>query len=176
VVITHRVRDGQHAAYEEWLAGIGRACRTYPGHLDWQIFRPLVGLSTSYTVVIRFDQAAHLKQWMESVDRAEWIARAAPMLAQDDDYSIHSGLDFWFLPQGAKVKIPVRWKQFLITWSAIFPLGLAVPLIVIPIMRRLGLADVRPLTTFVTTGIIVALMVYVVMPRYTRLVRRWLSQ
>jgi antibiotic biosynthesis monooxygenase (ABM) superfamily enzyme len=98
------------------------------------------------------------------------------MLAQDDDYSIHSGLDFWFLPQGAKVKIPVRWKQFLITWSAIFPLGLAVPLIVVPIMRRLGLADVRPLTTFVTTGIVVAMMVYVVMPRYTRLVRRWLFE
>jgi len=29
-------------------------------------------------------------------------------------------------------------------------------------------------TTFVVTGTIVVLMVYVIMPRYTRLVKRWL--
>ena len=174
VVITHRVRENRHADYETWLNDIGRACRGYPGNLDWQIIRPVPGLTTAYTVVIRFDTKEHLQTWMRSVDRKHLIERATQFLAQDDEYSIHSGLDFWFTPQGTKVKVPVRWKQFLITWSAIYPLGLLVPLGVLPVMRAAGIADLRLVTTLVTTGIIVALMVYVVMPRYTKWVRRWL--
>ncbi len=38
---------------------------------------------------------------------------------------MRSGLDFWFTPEGAKAKLPTKWKQFLVTWSAIFPLVLA---------------------------------------------------
>ena len=174
VVITHRVRENRNADYEAWLNDIGRACRGYPGNLDWQIIRPVVGLTTSYTVVIRFDTKDHLQNWMRSVDRKHLIERAAQFLAQDDNYSIHSGLDFWFTPQSTKVKVPVRWKQFLVTWSAIYPLGLFVPLGLAPMMQVLGIAEIRPLTAFITTGIIVALMVYVVMPRYTTWVRRWL--
>ena len=41
VVITHRVREGQHERYEEWLNEIGPLCRLSPGHLHWQIIHPL---------------------------------------------------------------------------------------------------------------------------------------
>ena len=55
VVITHRVRAGREADYDHWLNEIGPLCQTSPGHLDWQIIRPIAGLTTTYTVVIRFD-------------------------------------------------------------------------------------------------------------------------
>jgi antibiotic biosynthesis monooxygenase (ABM) superfamily enzyme len=60
------------------------------------------------------------------------------------------------------------------TWSAIYPLVLGVPLALTPVVGRLGLPDTLPLHTLVNTGIVVFLMVYVVMPRYTRLMQRWL--
>jgi antibiotic biosynthesis monooxygenase (ABM) superfamily enzyme len=66
VVITHRVRDGQHAGYESWLKEIAPLCRASVGHLDWHIIRPISGLSDTYTVIIRFDTRAHLQDWMES--------------------------------------------------------------------------------------------------------------
>ncbi len=75
---------------------------------------------------------------------------------------------------GAKAKVPVRWKQFLLTWSAIFPLALGVPFAVVPVLRWAGIPASLPLTTLVVTAAVVFLMVYVVMPRYTRLVQRWL--
>gem|GEM_PF-3831693 len=34
VVITHRIRAEQNAAYEAWLDEIGRVCRSFPGHLN----------------------------------------------------------------------------------------------------------------------------------------------
>jgi antibiotic biosynthesis monooxygenase (ABM) superfamily enzyme len=168
------VREGRHADYEAWLAEIAPKCRAAPGHLDWHIVRPVPGLSETYTIIIRFDSTAHLRQWMESPLRARFIAQVRPLLLTGDDFFVHSGLDFWFTPGGAKAQVPVRWKQYLVTWSAIYPLVLAVSLAVTPLLRELGVPDERPLTTLIVTGVVALLMVYVVMPRYTRLVKRWL--
>ena len=41
-------------------------------------------------------------------------------------------------------------------------------------MQRFGLPDNRYLRTLIVTCIVVLLMVYVVMPRYTKAVHRWL--
>jgi antibiotic biosynthesis monooxygenase (ABM) superfamily enzyme len=174
VVITHRVRDDRHADYERWLDEIAPLCKASPGHLDWHIVRPIAGLSDTYTVIIRFDTKAHLQAWMESPTRAGLIEKIQPLLVRGDDFYISSGLDFWFTPAGAKAKVPVRWKQYLITWSAIYPLVLSVPLVVEPVLEHLRLPNDRFLSTLVVTGIVVFLMVYVVMPRYTKLIRRWL--
>jgi len=174
VVITHRVRKGQQAGYDQWLEEIGPICRSSLGLLDLQIIRPIPDITTTYTVIIRFDTHVHLEKWMHSQERKQLIEKVRPLLAHDDDFSIHSGLDFWFIPEGAKVKAPVRWKQFLITWSAIYPLVLGIPLVVTPILRQIGTSQNRYLDTLFVTGIVVFLMVYLVMPRYTKLVKRWL--
>lgn len=173
-VITHRVRVDKHAEYETWLSEIGPLCKASPGHLDWHIVRPLAGLTETYTVVIRFDTTAHLRLWMDSPTRARLIEKVRPLLVTGDDFFVSSGLDFWFTPGGAKATVPVRWKQYLVTWSAIYPLVLGVTFIVAPIVRRLGISDNHFVTTLVATGAVAFLMVYVVMPRYTKLVKRWL--
>lgn len=174
VVITHRVRDQMHAEYENWLLEIGPISRASPGLLDWQIIRPLPNFTVNYTIIIRFDTTDHLRQWIESDQRTRLIEKARPLLANDDAYDIHSGLDFWFMPQGVGNKTPVRWKQFLITWTAIYPLSLVIPLLALPSFRQLGLPHDVYLDGLLISAVLVWLMVYVVMPRYTRLVRHWL--
>lgn len=174
VVITHRIRGDKHAAYEEWLNEIAPLCRASPGHLDWHIVRPIPGVTETFTVIIRFDTAEHLDGWMQSSERERLIKKVEPLLVGADDFYVSSGLDFWFIPSGAKAKVPVRWKQYLLTWSAIYPLALSVPLVVSPALRLAGVRHSPALDTLAVTAVVVFLMVYVVMPRYTRLVRRWL--
>lgn len=174
VVITHRVRSDKHGEYELWLDEIAPLCRTSPGHMDWHIVHPIPGVTETYTVIIRFDTTEHLKAWMESGERHRLIEKVQPLFVGTDDFYISSGLDFWFTPAGAKAKVPVRWKQYLLTWSAIYPLALAVPFAVAPALRWIGIPVGLPITTLAVTAVVVFLMVYVVMPRYTRLVQRWL--
>ncbi|WP_167632267.1 antibiotic biosynthesis monooxygenase [Mariprofundus ferrooxydans] len=174
VVITHRLRNDKHAEYEKWLEEIAPLCKAFPGHLDWHIIRPIPGLTETYTIVIRFDTEAHLKGWMESPTRARLIEKVRPLFVTGDDFFVSSGLDFWFTPAGAQAKVPVRWKQCLVTWSAIYPLVLGVPLLIVPVLRHMGVPDNNFITTLAVTGIVVFLMVYVVMPHFTKLIRQWL--
>jgi antibiotic biosynthesis monooxygenase (ABM) superfamily enzyme len=174
VVITHRVRNGHEADYENWLNEIGPICKGFPGNLDLQIIRPIAGLTSTYTIVIRFDTREHVENWIHSEARKQLIDKARTHFAKDDDFFISSGLDFWFTPEGARAKVPVRWKQFLITWSVIYPLVLVVPLVVVPVLRMLGAFENRYFVTLCATGVVVFLTTYVVMPNYTKLIKRWL--
>jgi antibiotic biosynthesis monooxygenase (ABM) superfamily enzyme len=174
VVITHKVREGRHGDYEDWLKEIIPVCQAWSGFLDRHIVRPIPGLTETYTVIIRFDTQAHLRGWLESSDRARLIEKVRPLFVTGDDFFVSSGLDFWFTPGGAKAKVPVRWKQYLVTWSAIYPLVLVVPPVVGRTMGYLGALTGHVLTTLFATGAVVFLMVYVVMPRYTKLIQRWL--
>lgn len=63
-------------------------------------------------------------------------------------------------------------KQFLLTFSAIYPLSLIVP----AALRSLteGWELPAALVHLVATDLIVGLMVYLVMPRYLRAVAGWL--
>lgn len=173
-VITHRVREDRHAEYESWLGEISPLCKAASGYLDWHIVRPIPPLTNTYTVIIRFDTTGNLRRWMDSSTRARLIEKARPLLVTGDDFFVSSGLDFWFTPGGAKARVPVRWKQFLVTWSAIYPLVLGVPIVVAPALRVLNVPESYFLTTLAVTGTVVFLMVYVVMPRYTALIKRWL--
>lgn len=173
VVISHRVKDGKQAEYDAWLDEIGPVCKSYPGYLDIQVIRPVPGLTGTSTVVIRFDNHEHLKNWIESDDRNRLIAKIRPIFAEDDEFHIRSGLDFWFTPDGASVPAAARWKQWFITWSALYPTSLIGTWLFKPVLIKLGIVD-HYTEIFVMQGIVVAAMVYLVMPRYTRFVSRWL--
>ena len=51
---------------------------------------------------------------------------------------------------------------------------LGVPLLVVPVLQLIGVPDNRFVTVFFVTAVVFLLMVYVIMPRYTALVRKWL--
>lgn len=174
VVISHHIKDGKQKDYEKWLEEIGPACRNSKGNIDWQIIRPIPNLTFVYTVIIRFDTIENLKNWIQSDIRNLLIEKARSMLAKDDKYYINSGLDFLFQSEQENKKTPVRWKQYLVTWSAIFPLSIAVPLVLLPLLGFLKLPESKIVNSFFISGTIVFLMVYVLMPYYTKLIKNWL--
>jgi len=159
-LITHRVPEGRHADYERWAKEIALLAKAAPGHLDRHIVRPIPGLGDTYTIVLRFDTAAHLQEWLDSPARRRLIEQVQPVLA---------GGDLYFTSNRA-----ARWKQFLVTWSAIYPLVLGLSLVVTPVLRQLGVPSNHLLRTLVVTGTAVFLMIFLVMPFYTKLLRRWL--
>ncbi|MBE5320102.1 antibiotic biosynthesis monooxygenase [Pedobacter sp. MR2016-19] len=174
VVITHHILEGKQKEYEKWLDEILPVSKHATGFIDLQIVRPIPKLTFVYTVIIRFDTIDNLKSWMESQDRKQLIEKASPFFRKNDRYQIKSGLDFLFNAENEGHKVPVRWKQYLVTWSAIYPLSLIIPVLLLPILRWLGIPLNHYFDAFINSGCIVLLMVYVVMPNYTMLIKKWL--
>jgi antibiotic biosynthesis monooxygenase (ABM) superfamily enzyme len=173
-VISHHVKADQQSVYEQWLCEIIPVCKRYPGHLGVQVIRPVADATTTYTIIIRYETRMQLLAWLGSAERKQLVDKVRPLLSEDDKFEVLSGLDFWFTPAVAKAKPPVRWKQFLLSWSVIYPLVLIVPVIIEPLIRHMTLFDNHYVRTLVISAIVVALVVYVIMPRYTKLVGRWL--
>ena len=174
IVITHHILDGKQKEYEKWLDEIVPVSKHSEGFIDLQIVRPIPKLTFVYTVIIRFDTIDHLKSWMESPARERLIEKASPFFRKNDRYQIKSGLDFLFNAENEGNRVPVRWKQYLVTWSAIYPLSLIIPLLLLPLLRSINIPVNHYFDPFINSGVIVLLMVYLVMPNYTKLIKKWL--
>jgi len=67
-----------------------------------------------------------------------------------------------------------RYKQFLLTLSVIYPLTMLVPAVLHRLLASVPVLSDYWLAHLLAAATIVGLMVYLVMPRYTRLMARWL--
>jgi antibiotic biosynthesis monooxygenase (ABM) superfamily enzyme len=173
-IITHTIRAGEEERYESWLADIFQASSSYPGYLGRQIFRPAPA-GRKYTSILRFDNLDNLNGWAGSDTRSEFISRVADLLEQGDDVQIRTGLDFWFTPE--TVKPPKRWKQFALTVSAVYPLSLLIPLLVLrPLIKLVPLLGHNLIKSLIMAITLTGMLTFVIMPNYTRLVKRWLFE
>ena len=174
-VIHHTIKPGRHDAYEAWLKRIIPEAAQFPGHMGTHVARPS-GNSHLYEIVVRFASHEDALHWVGSETRSNLMLELTDCLASPENVDIQSGIDYWFTPVTNAHRPPRRWKQWLITVSVIWPLSMAVPLLVGPVFQTVPLLDVFPIKTLVNAMFIVALVIYVVMPPYTRAIAKWLSR
>ena len=170
VVVARTVKAGHESDYEEWLVRAIGAARGFPGHLGADVLRPPSG-GRLYVLVFRYDSQAHLDSWESSQIRSELVVEAASFSESDAQVEHLSGLETWFtLPGSQPLAPPPRWKMALVTWCVAFLLVQLLTLVLGPI-----LGPVHPLARgAIVAGLMVASMTWVVMPRITRLLARWL--
>ena len=168
--VTRRVKPGHEPFYEQFLEGIIAAASEFPGHLGVEVFRPESAATGEYRTVYRFDNAEHLRAWLDSDEHAAWLERAEPHVIGPMRTSFVTGLESWFTlpgrPGNASASLqdgaahlghdlPPHHRHHRVTGPLIDEL---------PLVPRLG----------ITTALAVSLMTWVVMPRVTRLLRAWL--
>jgi uncharacterized protein len=108
---------------------------------------------------------------VDSDAHVAWLQRAEPHVLGPVRTQFVTGLESWFtLPSSPALAPPPPYKMALITWLTIFPLITGVVIVIGPVVAGLPLVP----RLGVTTAIAVPLMTWVVMPRVTRLLHRWL--
>lgn len=168
VTVARRVAVGREHEFEQWYDGIIGAASRYPGFLGSGVLRPHTA-GEDWHVVYRFSDPTSLHHWEASPERAEWL-RKAENLVQETGISHVTGLETWFSLPGRTAPAPPRWKMALVTLAAIVPLVLLMNLLVLPHIAGWPLV----LRTLLFSGTLTGLMTWVVMPRMTRLFRRFL--
>lgn len=170
-VITHRVRPGREAGYDEWLKGIAADARNCTGYLGAHILRPELGVSSDHVIVVQFETCQHLDAWMQSETRRSWIERVQPLIREPESVKVLTGLEPWFqLPGQPRQMAPRRYKQALLVWVGVAGLSLLVG----PLVGTLLPGAPQVLHMLISTGITVALLTYWLMPLLTRCFKGWL--
>lgn len=175
LIVKHRVKAGFEAPYEAWLRNIVRIAGQREGHLGVDVVRGKnAGLDT-YTCVLRFCSTEAMQLWLDSPQRLELVNEATPMLADGDQTEVNPVNEFWFSPLADAASPPPRWKQAVITLLVILPHTLLVPLIWGPLLKLNAFLSNYVIATFLITVTIVVSVVYLFMPRATRLFAPWLT-
>ena len=174
VVVTRRVKRGSEADYERWLEGLLREANALPGYLGAQVIRP-AGTAPAgpreYTSVFRFSTVEHLRAFEDSELRRRALREVAPYVEADAVWKKLTGLELWFTPPpGTVMPQPSRWRMALIMIVVVYGLVLSIGKLV---ALALGTAPM-PVRLLVTIAIEVMLMTYVLMPRITRSLARWI--
>ncbi|MDR7098952.1 antibiotic biosynthesis monooxygenase (ABM) superfamily enzyme [Lysobacter niabensis] len=172
-VIVHDVDSAHREDYELWAMRAAEAHRRAPGYLATEFIRPN-GHRLRYIVLVRFDSEAHAQEWLKSHARLSLLKEAEPWLLQGDRAVVHREADFWFVPEPDVAWAPKRYKQWLASFAAIFPLTIVVPASIEWLSAAAGLKLEPLLASTLYTGIISGLMVYILMPMITRSLGRWL--
>jgi uncharacterized protein len=171
VLFSRRVKPGREADFEAWAHGVTAAARNFPGHLGASVLDPPD--SRDYHILFTFTDRERMQDWLDSDERQRWLARVGELI-QAEGLQQLTGLETWFKLPGANVATmtpPPRWKMWLVSIVAVYPLVLAFQALVVPRMAGLPL----PLKALAFPLVLLTLMTFAVMPVVTRLLRRWLA-
>lgn len=170
VTVRRKVKPGREAAYEAWLTNLTEgAARDFPGYLGAEFHRP--GPDGAYRSVFRFDSLTQLEAFERSDFRARMLTEVADLVAADAAWERMTGLEFWFdPPAGTRVPQPSPHRMALVLVAVVFTLVLILNLTVGALMAGWPFA----LRVLVTVCIQVGMMTYVIMPRLTPLIARFI--
>ena len=170
VVARRRVRPGSERIYEDWLARLTAEAASLPGYLGAQFQKPATP-DGPYVSVFRFASIETLEEFETSTLRSRYLAEIAPHVASDAIWDRTTGLEVWFeAPPGTVVAQPSPHRMAVVLVVVVYLLVLVLNLLLAPLIGDWNLAA-RLLLTVVLQ---VLLMTYVIMPRATRLLARWI--
>jgi uncharacterized protein len=172
VLFSRRIKPGREADFEAWAHGVSTAARHFPGHLGASVLD--APSSRDYHILFTFADRKSMQAWLDSDERQRWLARVGELIETDRGLQQLTGLETWFKLPGSNVPTmtpPPRWKMWLVSIVAVYPLVLAFQALVVPRMGGLPL----PLKALAFPLVLLTLMTFAVMPVVTRLLRRWLA-
>jgi antibiotic biosynthesis monooxygenase (ABM) superfamily enzyme len=161
VVVTRVVRPGRETEFDHWAAELDAAAGDCAGHLASVRLHDDQGLNH---LVHLFDDQQHLKAWEDSPEREALIARGNEL--SDVRRTTADGLRSWF----TMTTTSRRWKSFLLTWIAVYP----ILLVLSSLIKWVAPGLPQPVMLAVSSLTLTTLLTWVVLPWVGRHARPWL--
>lgn len=166
LMIRYMIEPGGANDFKKWRSATEAVVKTFAGFIDIAALDHL-NENDYYYIIIRFDSGENANAWLYSDERkailndshCHWLTHKQEVIF---DWNI-----FWYrIFEGTK-----KWKQWVVTFLAVYPLTLIIPSVV------KILSSIIPLYFF--AGIISALlisgfMIFPIMPFVLNLFKKWL--
>lgn len=123
-----------------------------------------------YVAITQFDGAPALDAWLGSAERAQWMSRLDAIDICREDVSTLAGMERWFTLARDDRALPPRYKTAALVLLGIYPLVLALDVVLGPLLSGLP----RPVALLLSLVVSVSIMVWWVLPWLTRVFAGWL--
>jgi antibiotic biosynthesis monooxygenase (ABM) superfamily enzyme len=171
VVVTRRVKSGYESQYENWLKRLLEEAKSMKGYIGAVVQKPAPG-TAEYTSVFRFDNVENLRKFEESEIRTRYLREVVDYVEADAIWKKFSGLEFWFSPpSGTLVPQPSRFRMALVMIVVVYGLVISIGQLVAMLVGDVIPSYVR---LFITISIEIFLMTFILMPRLTKLLAKWI--
>jgi uncharacterized protein len=171
VVVSRRVKSGYESQYENWLKRLLEEAKSMKGYMGAAVQKPAPG-TTEYTSVFRFDSVENLRKFEESEIRTSYLREVVDYVEADAIWKKFSGLEFWFSPPtGTIVPQPSRFRMALVMIVVVYGLVISIGQLVSTLVGDVIPSYVR---LFITILIEIFLMTFILMPRLTKLLAKWI--
>lgn len=171
-LIARVVRPEYLQEFEQWITGMNQIARNFEGFLGVNVIRPHDTAHPEYVIVVRFDEYTHLKAFMTSAEREEYLKKSERLTIGELTVQEMQGFESFFtLPDRSGIQgRPAMYKMAILTILALYPplLGLST------LFTALFHGFPRPLLILITLVVLVPIMTYFIMPWVTSLFRFWL--
>jgi len=170
VAITRRIKPGREAEFQQALKEFFQTSFSHSGvHGASMLVPPPGAKSPEFGILRTFANEHDRDAFYGSPIFKAWDERIRPLTEGEPQHRELSGLEAWFRsPQYP----PPRWKMALLTWIAVWPVSMAVPAALSPLI-----GTVVPSVVFagaVAAGIVVVLT-WGAMPLLIKLAKKWLQ-
>lgn len=171
VVVRRRVKAGKEQEYEAWLGALTKGAHALPGYLGSTIYRPGANEPRDFVSVFRFDSLRNLEAFESSDLRRNALATVGPLVEADAVWERMTGLEFWFTPPpGAVVAQPSRLRMAILLIVVVYLLVLSIGAVIGAVFSDWPF----PARLLLTLVIEVFALTYLIMPRLTRALSKWI--
>ena len=168
MLFSRTAKPGKETAYEKWNEQLIKVSERQPGHISTSV---VADGDRRYFTLQRFASRQALQSWLDSPLRHQRLAELDDLIEDSPEPTALTGMETWFrLPGHVATGHAPRWKMAIVTFIVIYCLVLVLSSLLLPHVQSWPLL----LRNAVLPVLMVPLMTYVVMPRVTRWLRRWL--
>ncbi len=138
-VIVQRIPAEAAQDFLDWQRAISAAAARFPGYHTTEVYPP-AGAQDEWVIVIHFDDARTLQDWLDSPTRAEWVAKL-PCKTRDFRMKlVPSGFGAWFAGLTTDGSPLPHWKMALTVLVGLYPTVMLLSIFLSPHTQRFGLA------------------------------------
>jgi antibiotic biosynthesis monooxygenase (ABM) superfamily enzyme len=171
VAITRRVKPGREREFEETLRAFAHDSLGEPGMRGVYLLHPSAESgSNEYGILRSFASAADREAFYQSPLYRQWLTTIEPLVEGEVNYRELHGLEAWF--RHPEMPNPPEWKMALLTWIAVWPVSMAVPAALDPLI---GQRVPNVIFAGAVAAGIVLVLTWVAMPLLVKFVRGWLQ-
>lgn len=138
-VIVQRIPPDATAVFMDWQRGITADVAKFPGYQTTEIYPPASPREREWVIVIHFDTASHLQNWLDSPTRAEWLAKLPGEIHDFRLKMLPSGFGAWFADLDDGRPLP-HWKTALTVLVGLYPTVVLLTWFLSPHTQRFGMA------------------------------------